>query len=1804
MICPNLNNKKVKKEFEELVSAVGEVAAYDIWNQNNGNSIDKAPNGAESKLFSDLLSYYNGDRNNAIKAKAQVYSKSFKNWFGDWLNNSKNASKIVDENSEPLIVYHHSNDTITEFSTEFDNYFSQNKEGTKEAIFFTGTRSPKQGTVLDRQYNYPVFLSAKNIIEKVGTKDKLRESGEGFVSTVNRSAKEADAAVFHGIDDNQEIDQDIYVVHRPNQIKHIDNQGSFSRENNNIYKAEQTDTATPSDTDLRNRLFNGKDEASIGVMLTRLAKSSPALIPFINQIKSKLPVSIKARKIVLIPYSEDNPHHAWYDSVTGNIYISENGAYLHNGKLGKADNTIFHEIIHAATVNVLDNNAKLKSELQAILDNAKQHINSDFYGMQDVYEFLAELWSNAQFAKELMSIPASKSQTLFDKIIDWLMKAFGITNKDNAFVEAHNFLMDMLTNYQDTNYTIEDVNRELASSVIHGAQPIKQTNNPVTIKNIFKEQSKHIAFDVDSHTYTNTETGQIYTSVSDVKKAAGFAEDTDTMTPQQITYGNFTAQVGTAIHDVLSKMLKGESVSDTQFDDKVMKQLRNIVSIVKKNGDVLASEQVISNDEAQVAGTLDLLIRDKRGRIKLLDFKTKMRNYGDKKKWGFTYYNKTKYSNRPDRDRHAFQLAMYQYMQEQLGIKIDERGIIPIEVDVDNKGNVTNVYFSNVLINEENENEMTGVYKIPVRSDIDLAAKKSLGLLGTSEQLVKLSEKQLKETSEIVNRILRTLSNKTILLSSKGRDAEARLLKNKIKEFEEATEKEIMVGYINTALNSLSKEITRYNTLLDKEKQEGQSVWNLTTLEIWKDLAESFEPLRDLRNYLYDYKDFLSEEETAEVIKALDMALTYKDVLERAYDIKGKPLWIQWLQPFVGVIRGRYQREAEKQYKKEHKGQKLDKAAMNDYIDKYISDNADKIQTETYNFIEQQSKIADSDTNAFFRYTDTIFQSKDPIISAMAKAYDEIMSRTRQQYISKYKQLADLTKELHNSLGVTITSNPKEVYSFMFEESPTGAKLIRNVSSKFDEAYQKAKEDIDKDPQYLLPEQRSEALRAWLNKNAPIKDKDKLNRAKLDMFDRLLQEDIITQAEHDELVRNEKRIGNARKGVYHLVSESKISRQTADAIQQETSKLVWQHREIDKKKYPNTKWDEMETLRKKNPNDIKVRFFDFISALAEEGDASVAKRYQLNGRLPGVAIENAERLKQGQNVVKATGRELKRSLARNEDDTHLGSFALSDELDRPIDFVPVFYTTKLDPIDQSYDIPSIYNRWFASALNYSNVTKVMSQLEFTRHVVNSRKTKITDSKGRAIKNYLEKKFLDENPNSTITASDVVKDTSNLADQLNDWFQQVVFQKQDADMGIIFGVDASKLLGILQKYTSLSIMGVNYISMVNNILMAETQQAIEAFANRYVSPTSYTKATGEYVKDLPNILGDIGATRATSKTNLLNEHFGTFTDFTEGDFQNKLKFTRLFNSSALYATNNLGEHEAQSRFLIASLINKAAKDKNGNDIGSVYDYYYVEDGVLKFDKDNVVTNFSPDEQNQFGARIRSILMSMHGNYAPHTKVAMQRWGLTRLALMFRKWIVPGIKRRWQKEYYDNVVEDWKEGYYHTGARFVKNKVGSFFMKYRDEAKALEMAANADWSTMTEVEKSNVKRFGVDAAFLTMSIILTAILSNLRREEDDEDMKLIWSNLAYQTYRLKTDITFFFNPADAMKIIQSPIPSTSLLKSFVNLSTQIFTDPLATYTRGEWKDHFKIEKQVFDMIPVARQLYRYSEIGTEMDLLKSK
>ena len=100
------------------------------YTQEMKNILAKAPRNSEGRLLAP-----NGNPSNLTeKQYAQVRTKAFKRWFGDWENNPDNSSKVVDENGEPLVVYHGTNAEFTVFDTSKNDssykgfYFTDSKE--------------------------------------------------------------------------------------------------------------------------------------------------------------------------------------------------------------------------------------------------------------------------------------------------------------------------------------------------------------------------------------------------------------------------------------------------------------------------------------------------------------------------------------------------------------------------------------------------------------------------------------------------------------------------------------------------------------------------------------------------------------------------------------------------------------------------------------------------------------------------------------------------------------------------------------------------------------------------------------------------------------------------------------------------------------------------------------------------------------------------------------------------------------------------------------------------------------------------------------------------------------------------------------------------------------------------------------------------------------------------------------------------------------------------------------------------------------------------------------------------------------------------------------------------------------------------------------------------------------------------------------------------------------------------------------------------------------------------------------------
>lgn len=111
----------------------------------------------------------NGKKSNLTERQyAQVRTKAFKDWFGDWENNPSDASKVVDENGEPLVVYH----TRNRNKGDDFNIFNTKIEGRESAIYATDSKemsvSYKRrsiGNPLDILYWYTKFDTNKILLD-------------------------------------------------------------------------------------------------------------------------------------------------------------------------------------------------------------------------------------------------------------------------------------------------------------------------------------------------------------------------------------------------------------------------------------------------------------------------------------------------------------------------------------------------------------------------------------------------------------------------------------------------------------------------------------------------------------------------------------------------------------------------------------------------------------------------------------------------------------------------------------------------------------------------------------------------------------------------------------------------------------------------------------------------------------------------------------------------------------------------------------------------------------------------------------------------------------------------------------------------------------------------------------------------------------------------------------------------------------------------------------------------------------------------------------------------------------------------------------------------------------------------------------------------------------------------------------------------------------------------------------------------------------------------------------------------------
>lgn len=522
MICPYYKNKEVFDGFNEIVEALGGKplteeefrsaelrnersgrdftamnATYEMYDKNGGNFLNLTPDGKPSLLFQTLLDLNSGDRTKAIVQKSKVYSKNFIDWFGDWINDPQNASKVVDNNGEPLVVYHGTNNKFSEFDK------SKNDKSYNGFFFAKSTNMAKSyGNI-----TMPVFL---NVREQYEIDGEGKNWNDLYVSTKDIAKSKEDQIRLHkNAMSLSNLDEDTKEYWQQKYYKYLD-----------LYNAENGET-----------LFSKVKKIYYGFRLKNF-NSEGFQLKSTREIEKVLELDKSDNSILFKNISDYGSNYAKHNFEPGDVYVVTDpnrikSATNNKGTFSKTNNDINKKV---ASREVLAHTNQFERASVSMFGDAANDLMSGNIVYSD--QVVTQLLANDMFGSENIQLAEILSLhkipvKLVDNI-DNLTLATTITdNNTGASVVAIN---KSLINQVSSGYLSQTILHEL----VHAAT-VQAINKPTTQEQQTFARLNKTVFDKMSNMFKNNPSileTELYALTNEKEFAAEFI--TDKYTRQQI----------------------------------------------------------------------------------------------------------------------------------------------------------------------------------------------------------------------------------------------------------------------------------------------------------------------------------------------------------------------------------------------------------------------------------------------------------------------------------------------------------------------------------------------------------------------------------------------------------------------------------------------------------------------------------------------------------------------------------------------------------------------------------------------------------------------------------------------------------------------------------------------------------------------------------------------------------------------------------------------------------------------------------------------------------------------------------------------------------------------------------------------------------------------------------------------------------------------------------------------------------------------------------------------------------------------
>lgn len=295
--------------------------------------------------------------------------------------------------------------------------------------------------------------------------------------------------------------------------------------------------------------------------------------------------------------------------------------------------SFLHEVIHSLTVNVYDNPTKMEHHMfKDFIDDAFESYkekadNTEAYGFKNVYEFIAEAFTNPLFQQELQSIDkGSKKKSFWSKFVDFLRTIVGL-RKQTKYEQVINEISNILDNsiesdsskvFEKKQAPTEDVYTSLKSIEDKVTYAIKKMNTSLDI-NIKKNETLSKRQEYFKNEKGAARLKEYATSLRELQNEINSYQGAERI----LSVLTFTVRMSTAMNYVEKQLDKADYTDEKSVvrtiknyeqylqSYSVIKELEDLLANIKENRtqDVISAEELnrMIKEVSEVKGKYEML---------------------------------------------------------------------------------------------------------------------------------------------------------------------------------------------------------------------------------------------------------------------------------------------------------------------------------------------------------------------------------------------------------------------------------------------------------------------------------------------------------------------------------------------------------------------------------------------------------------------------------------------------------------------------------------------------------------------------------------------------------------------------------------------------------------------------------------------------------------------------------------------------------------------------------------------------------------------------------------------------------------------------------------------------------------------------------------------------------------------------------------------------------------------------------------------------------------------------------------------